>query len=122
MYATANAWDKQSSTNNRINNEGTVNEAEMSSSASGTSGNVGVNVAAGAGNQQDNAAAIANAGADSSLDNSFVFGSASATADVRQYSNNNKVNNYGTTNSGIMSGSGNNGSGNDAILAVRPRP
>jgi hypothetical protein len=43
-------------------------------------------VAAGNGNQQDNAAAIANAGSDSSLDNSFVFGMANATADVEQTS------------------------------------
>jgi hypothetical protein len=115
VYATANAWDNQSSTNNRIRNEGTQNEAEMSSSATGTSGNVGVNVAAGAGNQQDNAAAIANAASDSSLDNSFVFGTASATASVRQYSNNNRVDNYGSTNSANMSGSGNSGSGNMGI-------
>jgi outer membrane usher protein FimD/PapC len=59
--------DKQTSTGNRIYNEGTQNSAEMSSSASGASGNVGVNVAGGNGNQQDNAAAIANASSDSSL-------------------------------------------------------
>ncbi|MET0847671.1 MAG: heme utilization protein [Pseudomonas sp.] len=115
VYATANAWDNQSSTGNRIRNEGTVNEAEMTSSATGTSGNVGVNVAAGNGNQQDNAAAIANAASDSSLDNSFVFGTASATASVRQYSNNNRVDNYGSTSSAVMSGSGNSGSGNMGI-------
>ena len=80
--ATATAHDRQSSTGNRIYNEGTENSAEMSSSASGASGNVGVNVAAGAGNQQDNAAAIANAGSTSSLDNSFVFGNADASARV----------------------------------------
>jgi hypothetical protein len=34
----------------------------MSDSGEGSSGNVGINVAAGNGNQQDNAAAIANAG------------------------------------------------------------
>ncbi|KJK17122.1 heme utilization protein [Pseudomonas sp. NPDC087612] len=116
INATANAWDKQSSTNNRIRNEGTVNEAEMSSSATGTSGNVGVNVAAGAGNQQDNAAAIANAATDNSeIDNTFVFGNATATAKVSQYSNNNRVDNYGSTNSAVMGGSGNNGSGNMGI-------
>ena len=84
VYATANANDKQSSTGNRILNQGTVNNAEMSGSATGASGNVGVNVAAGAGNQQDNAAAIANAGATSALDNSFVFGVATSTATVKQ--------------------------------------
>ncbi|MCP6134146.1 hypothetical protein NL393_33740, partial [Klebsiella pneumoniae] len=72
ISATANALDSQDSSDNRILNEGTLNGAEMSNSATGTSGNVGVNVAAGSGNQQDNAAAIANAAADaSSLDNSF---------------------------------------------------
>jgi hypothetical protein len=116
VYATANATDKQSSTNNRIYNEGTQNSAEMTDSATGTSGNVGVNVAAGDGNQQDNAAAIANAASDNSgRDNSFVFGDASATAKVTQYSNNNKVYNYGSTASAVMSGSGNGGSGNMGI-------
>ncbi|EJM64891.1 hypothetical protein PMI30_03530 [Pseudomonas sp. GM50] len=115
VYATANAWDNQSSTGNRIRNEGTVNEAEMSSSATGASGNVGVNVAAGNGNQQDNASAIANAASNSSQDNSFVFGTAEATADVTQYSNNNRVNNFGSTASAVMGGSGNGGSGNMGI-------
>ncbi|MEK1839144.1 MAG: heme utilization protein [Pseudomonas sp.] len=115
VYATANAWDNQSSTGNRIRNEGTVNEAEMNSSATGASGNVGVNVAAGSGNQQDNASAIANAASNSSQDNSFVFGTAEATADVTQYSNNNRVNNFGSTASAVMNGSGNGGSGNMGI-------
>lgn len=105
VYATANAWDTQTSTRNRISNQGTINEAEMSDSGTGSSGNVGINVAAGNGNQQDNAAAIANAGSDSSLDNSFVFGMASATADVVQTSRNNRVDNYSTQSSAVMSGS-----------------
>ena len=115
VYATANAWDNQSSTDNRIRNEGTINEAEMNSSATGASGNVGVNVAAGSGNQQDNASAIANAASNSSQDNSFVFGTAEATADVTQYSDNNRVNNFGSTASAVMGGSGNGGSGNMGI-------
>ncbi|MCO8314246.1 heme utilization protein [Pseudomonas mandelii] len=115
VYATADAWDNQSSTDNSIRNEGTINEAEMNSSATGASGNVGVNVAAGSGNQQDNASAIANAASNSSLDNSFVFGTATATADVTQYSNNNTVNNFGSTASAVMNGSGNGGSGNMGI-------
>ncbi|MCY1403410.1 hypothetical protein D3C76_303470 [compost metagenome] len=115
-YATAEANDKQRSTGNFIRNEGTVNEAEMSDSAEGAAGNVGVNVAAGNGNQQDNAAAIANAGSDvSEIDNAFVFGHADATAQVRQYSNDNKVINYSTQNSAVMSGSGNGGDGNMGI-------
>lgn len=58
VYATANARDSQSSTDNTITNQGTINEAEMNQSAVGASGNVGVNVAAGNGNQQDNAAPL----------------------------------------------------------------
>lgn len=115
VYATANAWDTQTSTRNRISNQGTINEAEMSDSGTGSSGNVGINVAAGNGNQQDNAAAIANAGSDSSLDNSFVFGMASATADVVQTSRNNRVDNYSTQSSAVMSGSASGAEGNIGI-------
>ncbi|MDN7139985.1 heme utilization protein [Pseudomonas sp. JQ170] len=118
VYVTANAgaYDEQNSEDNKIRNEGTINGAAMTDSAEGTSGNVGVNVAAGAGNQQDNAAAIANAGSNiAELDNSFVFGTANATASVNQYSDNNKVNNYGSTNSALMSGSASGGSGNIGI-------
>ncbi|RON09996.1 heme utilization protein [Pseudomonas brassicacearum] len=107
--ATANATDKQTSTNNYISNEGTKNTANMTNSATGASGNVGVNVAAGDGNQQDNAAAIA------SGDGSFVFGSVVATAKVTQTQNNNEVYNQSTTNSANMSGSANGGSGNMGI-------
>ncbi|WP_440480703.1 heme utilization protein [Pseudomonas xanthosomatis] len=114
VSATAKATDVQNSTGNRILNEGTINRAEMSGSATGASGNVGVNVAAGSGNQQDNAAAIANASA-ADIDGAFVFGSANATSTVKQYSNDNKVTNYNTTSSAIMSGSGNGGSGNMGI-------
>ncbi|VVM69748.1 hypothetical protein PS662_01735 [Pseudomonas fluorescens] len=116
ISATAVANDRQSSTGNRILNEGVENSAEMSSSGGGSSGNVGINVAAGNGNQQDNAAAIANAASDNAaIDNSFVFGTATATADVRQTSNDNRVNNYGVTNSAVMSGSGSGASGNMGI-------
>lgn len=115
VYATANAWDTQTSTDNRISNQGTINEAEMNQSGEGSSGNVGINVAAGNGNQQDNAAAIANAGSESSLDNSFVFGMASATADVVQSSDNNRVDNYSTQSSAVMSGSASGAEGNIGI-------
>lgn len=115
VNATARAIDSQSSTNNHITNQGTLNEAEMSSSATGASGNVGVNVAAGNGNQQDNAAAIANASSESSLDNSFVFGSAEATADVRQFSNRNRVDNWSTQSSAVMSGSADGAEGNVGV-------
>ncbi|MBH3371762.1 heme utilization protein [Pseudomonas juntendi] len=115
VYATANAWDTQTSTNNRITNQGTINEAEISDSGTGSSGNVGINVAAGNGNQQDNAAAIANAGSESSLDNSFVFGMANATADVVQTSRSNRVDNYSTQSSALMSGSASGAEGNIGI-------
>ena len=116
ISATANATDRQSSTGNRIWNEGVENSAEMSSSAAGASGNVGVNVAAGSGNQQDNAAAIANAASDNAaIDNSFVFGTATATANVTQISNNNRVSNFGVTNSAVMSGSADGSSGNVGV-------
>src|SRR3989344_42156 len=116
ISATANAHDRQSSTNNRIWNEGVENSAEMSSSAQGARGNVGVNVAAGNGNQQDNAAAIANAASDNAaIDNSFVFGTATASADVRQTSNRNVVHNFGVTNSAVMSGSADGSSGNVGV-------
>jgi hypothetical protein len=72
-------------------------------------------VAAGNGNQQDNAAAIANAGSESSLDNSFVFGMANATADVEQTSRNNRVDNYSTQSSAVMSGSASGAEGNIGI-------
>ncbi|HAL70066.1 MAG TPA: heme utilization protein, partial [Pseudomonas sp.] len=49
ISAKADALDTQRSTGNTITNQGTVNEAEMSSSATGASGNVGVNVASGNG-------------------------------------------------------------------------
>jgi hypothetical protein len=72
-------------------------------------------VAAGNGNQQDNAAAIANASSESSLDNSFVFGTAEATADVRQFSDGNRVDNWSTQSSAVMSGSGDGASGNVGV-------
>ena len=115
VYATANAWDTQNSADNQITNQGTINEAEMNQSGEGSSGNVGINVAAGNGNQQDNAAAIANAGSESSLDNSFVFGMANATADVVQTSTGNRVNNYSTQSSAVMSGSASGAEGNIGI-------
>lgn len=88
----------------------------MSSSGTGASGNVGVNVAAGNGNQQDNAAAIANTSSDNAaIDNSFVFGNSEATASVRQFSNGNSVRNWSTQSSAVMSGSADGSSGNVGI-------
>ena len=85
----------------------------MSNSVTGNSGNVGVNVAAGDGNQQDNAAAIANAGGNSSAeDNSFVFGDANSSAQVTQNSNRNHVTNWSSTAAAVVNGSINGSSGN----------
>ena len=116
VTATAKAYDTQKSTGNYITNEGTRNRATLSDSVQGDSGNVGVNVAAGDGNQQDNAAAIANAGGDNSdRDNSFVFGDATSTARVDQYSNRNHVWNYGSTATADVSGSINGANGNVGV-------
>lgn len=90
----------------------------MSSSGTGASGNVGVNVAAGNGNQQDNAAAIANTSSDNAaIDNSFVFGNSEATASVRQFSNGNSVRNWSTQSSAVMSGSADGSSGDFTRIA-----
>lgn len=115
VQATAKATDTQNSTNNYILNQGTKDSATMSNSGTGSSGNVGINVAGGDGNQQDNAAAIANAGSMSTLDNSFVFGNATSTASVKQTSKNNQVDNYGSSATALMSGSASGTSGNIGI-------
>jgi hypothetical protein len=113
ISANASATDTQMSTGNYITNQGTKNNAKMSDSVQGNSGNVGVNVAAGDGNQQDNAAAIANAQSDSSAkDNSFVFGDAKSTAKVTQTSSGNYVWNQGSESSAVVTGSITGGSGN----------
>lgn len=106
--ASASAIDAQDSDGNVVNNQATQNNATMSNSLNGSSGNMGANVAAGDGNQQDNAAAIAS-------DEAFIFGTAngaSSLSSVNQVNNNNYVNNNSTVNTASISGSGNNSSGN----------
>jgi hypothetical protein len=106
--ASASAIDAQNSDSNVVNNQATQNNATMSNSLNGSSGNMGANVAAGDGNQQDNAAAIAS-------DEAFIFGTAngaSSLSSVNQVNNNNYVSNNSTVNTASISGSGNNSSGN----------
>ncbi|UVJ45883.1 heme utilization protein [Pseudomonas sp. LS1212] len=104
--ATAKVTDEQNSDYNFVLNQGTRNTAKVSNSASDSNGNMGLNAAAGALNQQDNASAIAVA------DERFIFGSAKATSYVNQYSNDNKSVNHSTRNRATLEDSGNYSSGN----------
>lgn len=106
--ASASAIDAQNSDSNVVNNQATQNNSTLSNSLNGSSGNMGANVAAGDGNQQDNAAAIAS-------DEAFIFGTAngaSSLSSVNQVNNNNFVNNNSTVNTASISSSGNASSGN----------
>lgn len=118
VNATATATDYQSSTDNVIFNQATKNTADMTGSANGSKGNLGANVAAGDGNQQDNAVALATAASTAAADEKFIFGTASATTYVNQYSDYNTVYNYSTQNKATLSGSANNGSGNIGVNVV----
>jgi hypothetical protein len=106
--------DTQTSRNNNVLNQVTDNDAAVSGSLDGASGNVGANVAAGDNNQQANAAAI------STADAFFVFGlpvnaTANATINVTQRSQGNTLNNYGTPNTASLSDSASGASGNMGI-------
>ena len=101
--------DQQDSSGNSVLNQGTKNTAKADSSLNGSSGNMGANVAAGDGNQQDNAAALATA------DESFIFGTAVAASSATQVNNNNYVKNSSTFNNATLNNAGNNGSGNIGI-------
>ena len=101
--------DVQNSSTNVVKNQGTNNNAKMDNSLNNSNGNMGANVAAGDGNQQDNAAALATA------DESFIFGSAVAASSATQVNNNNYVKNSSTQNNAVLNNSGNNGSGNIGI-------
>lgn len=59
VFAKAATYAIQSSSNNRYYNDGTENNAVMSNSLNNVSGNIGANVAAGAGNIQNNAMTLA---------------------------------------------------------------
>ncbi|MDF0732982.1 heme utilization protein [Pseudomonas entomophila] len=105
----ATVMDNQMNSGNRVTNQGTRNDARMDNSANGSQGNLGANVAAGDGNQQDNVAAIATA------DENFIFGSAVAMAQANQVNSGNHVKNYSTSNTANLSGSANGSSGNIGI-------
>ncbi|MFB4394829.1 MULTISPECIES: heme utilization protein [unclassified Pseudomonas] len=105
----ATVLDTQANSGNRVLNQGTRNDAKMDNSANGSQGNLGANIAAGDGNQQDNVAAIATA------DESFIFGSAVAMAQATQSNVGNTVKNLSTSNNANLTGSANNSSGNIGI-------
>ncbi|MGE7955333.1 heme utilization protein [Pseudomonas sp. NPDC089530] len=104
--AAASVIDQQTSTGNVVKNQGTNNNAKAENSMNNSNGNMGANVAAGDGNQQDNAAALATA------DETFIFGSAVAASSATQVNHDNYVKNSSTLNNASMSNAGNSGSGN----------
>ncbi|AXO88280.1 heme utilization protein [Pseudomonas parafulva] len=105
----ATVLDTQSNAGNRSLNQGTRNDARMDNSANGSQGNLGANVAAGTGNQQDNVAAIATA------DEKFIFGSAVAMSQATQSNTGNTVKNLSATNNANLYGSANGSSGNIGV-------
>ncbi|MFJ2710716.1 heme utilization protein [Pseudomonas sp. NPDC087346] len=107
--AGAAVLDVQSSGGNAVLNQGTQNNANISGSANGTNGNVGMNNTAGDGNQQDNAAALATA------DESFIFGSAVSASSATQVNGGNTVANYSSTANASLNNVGNGGSGNIGV-------
>ncbi|MDB6445633.1 MULTISPECIES: heme utilization protein [Pseudomonas] len=107
--AGATVMDEQNSDGNVVTNQATRNTAQATDSLNGSNGNMGANIAAGDGNQQDNAAALATA------DESFIFGSAVAASSATQTNNNNYVKNNSTHNTASLTNAGNNGSGNIGI-------
>ena len=103
---------KQMSYLNMGTNTGVVNRAAIGDSAfSNARGNIGVNVAAGDGNQQINSAALAQVD-----DMMFVFGTSSADVVSYQDSAQNDVRNIGVTNRSLIGGSAFSGAvGNIAV-------
>ncbi|KAA0942540.1 MULTISPECIES: hypothetical protein [unclassified Pseudomonas] len=115
-YVLAEADIFQQSKHNNFVNKGTQNNASLNNSANDSSGNVGVNVAAGQGNQQKNNLTIVTA------DGTSI----AAVANTEQVSLNNSYLNqaaskhgYGkpqyVTNNASLNNSGNNASGNIGI-------
>ncbi|MEB0076184.1 heme utilization protein [Pseudomonas sp. CCI3.2] len=105
----ATVMDSQSSHDNTVLNQGTQNNATVEGSASNANGNLGINVAGGDANQQDNAAAIATA------DESFIFGSAISATSATQTNTGNAVGNYSTHSNASLSNSANSSSGNVGV-------
>ena len=67
VFAKAATFSIQSSSNNSYDNDGTTNSAVLNNSLNNVSGNIGVNMASGAGNIQNNAMTLA-VGQDSSAE------------------------------------------------------
>ena len=107
--AAAVVIDSQNSHNNKVTNKAIKNTATVKDSVKGAEGNMGVNAAAGSGNQQDNAAAIATS------DETFVFGTAASLTSATQTNSHNNDHNYGTQNNALLKSSGNGSSGNVGI-------
>ena len=107
--AAAVVIDVQNSHNNNVTNKAIKNTATVKDSVKGAEGNMGVNAAAGSGNQQDNAVAIATA------DETFVFGTAASLTSATQTNSHNNDHNYGTQNNAKLESSGNGSSGNVGI-------
>lgn len=103
--------DKQINTGNSVENDIHNNNASAGDNVlNGASGNIGLNIAAGDNNMQDNAAALAAA------DAYFVFGSADAEVFVTQANAGQWVGNRGVTNNASLSGDALNGaSGNIGV-------
>src|SRR5690554_357877 len=91
--SSATVSDAQVSIGNSVENLGTENNAAVSSSLEGGSGNAGVNVVSGDTNQQANALAISTADADAD----FVFGTV-ASVGVLQVNGGNTLSNQDVTN------------------------
>ena len=107
--ATAGVADAQNSHHNAVINGGTHNNATVNESIKGSEGNVGVNVASGSGNQQDNAVAIATS------DENFVFSTATAWTSANQTSSFNGALNVGSTNNALLNNSANGSEGNVGV-------
>lgn len=103
----ASILDVQVSLGNSVVNDGTENNANVDNALHSSSGNAGVNVAAGDTNQQANAAAI------STADASFVFGNtATSTIAIGQVNGGNALSNLDVTNNANVQNSANSYSGN----------
>lgn len=102
---------RQTIAGNTGNNDMLANDAQMADdAASGASGNLGFNVAAGDNNAQDNAAAL------SAADASFAFGMADAEIFNSQIGGNNLTNNESVTNDANIGGNAfNAATGNIAV-------
>jgi hypothetical protein len=107
--AGAAVLDSQESSDSGVVNRGTKNDAIIDNSLNNSNGNMGANVAAGNGNQQDNAAALATA------DEAFIFGSAVTVSSATQKSTGNTARNHSNTNNTTLNNAGNSGSGNIGI-------